>query len=424
MDDLPKLCRLPEELRVASVSIGAQLASKGARVWVVGGAVRDQVLGRVPTDVDLATDATPDTVEACFEETVPVGKKFGTVLVMRGGLGIEVTTLRAESGYDDARRPSDVKFETSVAADASRRDFSCNAMYLDTQTDVFLDPVQGLADCTERKLRAVGDPAARFAEDGLRILRLARFSAALGMRPDEATVAGARASRGSLRGVSGERLLAELERGFGCGGGDVMLHWLAELGVGRELYPESDDEATTRAAALFASWPEHAGLLEGLLLFLDPSPAGGGSVARRERSESALCGLDMLRPPRQLKKAWSSAWRLAEEIESADLNSLELGDLRLWMREEHWGPASALAMLTASTDSELGAHIASWRAEREELSHDELFPAPWIGAAELRKAGFEPGAIYGELIHQGLRLQLGGVFSSKQDALAWLAEQA
>ena len=134
MKDQPELCRLPEELRAASVSIGAQLASKGARVWVVGGAVRDQVLGRVPTDVDLATDATPDDVEACFDETVPVGKKFGTVLVMRGRLGIEVTTLRAESGYEDARRPKDVKFETSVEADASRRDFSCNAMYLDTQT--------------------------------------------------------------------------------------------------------------------------------------------------------------------------------------------------------------------------------------------------------------------------------------------------
>ena len=423
MEDQPELCRLPEELRAASVSIGAQLASKGARVWVVGGAVRDQVLRRVPTDVDLATDATPDTVEACFDETVPVGKKFETVLVMRGRLGIEVTTLRAESGYEDARRPKDVKFETSVEADASRRDFSCNAMYLDTQTDEFLDPVQGLADCRGRKLRAVGDPAARFGEDGLRILRLARLSAALEMRPDEATVAGARASRASLRGVSGERLLTELERGFGCGAGDVMLHWLAELGVGPELYPDSDDDATARAAALFAAWPEQAGLLEGLLLLLDPSPAGGGSVARRERWESALRGLDKLRPPRQLKKAWSSAWRLAEEIESADLSSLELGELRLWMREEHWGPASALTMLSANTDSVLGAQVASWRAEREELSRDELFPAPWIGAAELGEAGFEPGAIYGELIRQGLRLQLGGVFSSKQDALAWLAEQ-
>ena len=114
MDDFPELRRLPEELRSASLDVGAKLAARGFRSWVVGGAVRDQVLGRIPLDVDIATDATPDDVEACFGETVPLGKRFGTVLVIRGGLGIEVTTLRAESGYADARRPDLVEFGTSV----------------------------------------------------------------------------------------------------------------------------------------------------------------------------------------------------------------------------------------------------------------------------------------------------------------------
>ena len=423
MEDLPELCRLPEELRLASISVGAKLASKGARVWVVGGAVRDQVLGRTPTDVDLATDATPDEVEACFDETVPVGKKFGTVLVMRGGLGIEVTTLRAESGYEDARRPSDVKFETSVAADASRRDFSCNAMYLDTQSGEFLDPVHGLADCRSGKLRAVGDPAARFAEDGLRILRLARFCAALEMSPEEGTVAGARASCSALRGVSGERLLAELERGFASGRGAVMLRMLAEIGVGRELYPDSADGATALSADFFSVWPESAGLLEGLLLFLDPDPSGA-SAPREQRLEAALQALDGLRPPRQLKRSWSASWRLAAEIESTRTDELALGDLRLWMREEHWATASALAMLTVGDSTGHAARIAAWRHERASLSHDELFPSPWIGADELKQAGFEPGAIYGQLMGEALKLQLGGAWTGRQEALAWLGRQA
>lgn len=424
MADFPELRRLPEELRSATLEIGAMLAWSGFRSWVVGGAVRDQVLGRTPTDVDLATDATPDDVEACFKETVPLGKRFGTVLVMRGRLGIEVTTLRAESGYADARRPESVEFGTSVEIDAARRDFTCNAMYLDTQSGEFLDPVHGLADSKLGTLRAVGEPTERFAEDGLRILRLARLSAALEMTPEPATLAGARSSRASLRGVSGERLFAELERGFASDRGAFMLQLLAEIGVGDELFPGCDAGAGARGAALCKMWPGHPELLGGLLLFVDPDPGGAHQGDRSVRGARASLALEALKPPRQLKRAWSESWRLAGELESAGAESVDLGALRLWMREEAWETASALALLCLGAESQPGERIAKWREDRADLSHDELFPEPWIDAAALRNAGISPGEIYGVLLAQALRMQLAGEFSSRDDALEWLAGKA
>ena len=423
MDDLPEIRRMPEALRCASVDLGAELAASGFSSWVVGGAVRDQVLGRTPTDVDIATDATPEEVEACFGETVPLGKRFGTVLVMRGGLGIEVTTLRSESGYADARRPESVTYGTSVAVDATRRDFTCNAMYLDTQNGEFLDPVHGLADTKSAVLRAVGDAASRFEEDGLRIVRLARLAAVLGMKPEAGTITGARLSRASLRGVSGERLFAELERGFASGRGASMLRWLGEIEVVEELYPGFTSGAGARGAALCREWPGEPGLLEGLLLFLDPDPGGGSLGERTARSKLATSSLDSLKVPRGITRSWTACWRLAGELESAAERSVERGDLRLWMREDSWETASALALLTVEAESERGLCIRAWREERQSLSEEELFPVPWIEAATLSEAGVEPGAIYGELLATALRMQLSGEFADKDAAMSWLHQQ-
>ena len=191
----PKLTDLPEGLLNAVRTVAARLSDAGHRSWLVGGAVRDLAMGRVPGDADMATDATPDEVEECFPSTVPLGKRFGTVLVNAGGQGVEVTTLRAEDGYSDGRRPDQVVFGTSVLEDASRRDFTVNAMYLDAISGEFLDPVRGMDSLLAGQLSAVGDAAARFQEDGLRILRLARFSASLRLAPCADTQSGARSSR-------------------------------------------------------------------------------------------------------------------------------------------------------------------------------------------------------------------------------------
>ncbi|MCY3003386.1 MAG: CCA tRNA nucleotidyltransferase, partial [Planctomycetota bacterium] len=206
----PKLASLPETLRSAATGIARRLHAGGFQGWLVGGAVRDLALGRDPKDVNIATDARPEDVERLFPGAKDVGRAFGTLIVVEAGLAAQVTTFRSERGYSDARRPDHVEFGASVEEDSRRRDFTCNALYLDPLDGTCLDPQGGLVDLGRRSLRAVGEPRERFREDGLRLLRLARFAADLDLEVEPATLAGAREAAGAIVGVSGERVLAEL----------------------------------------------------------------------------------------------------------------------------------------------------------------------------------------------------------------------
>lgn len=151
------------------------LCAGGYGAWVVGGAVRDCVLGRIPSEYDICTTATPDEVVESFEETIPTGAKFGTITVKSGSSMFEVTTLRTETGYGDGRRPDVVEWGSSLLTDLSRRDFTMNAMAYDLARGLLHDPFNGIKDLDNRCLRAVGNASRRLSEDGLRILRAYRF---------------------------------------------------------------------------------------------------------------------------------------------------------------------------------------------------------------------------------------------------------
>lgn len=151
------------------------LCAGGYGAWVVGGAVRDCVLGRIPSEYDICTTATPDEVVESFEETIPTGAKFGTITVKSGSSMFEVTTLRTETGYGDGRRPDVVEWGSSLLTDLSRRDFTMNAMAYDLARGLLHDPFNGIKDLENRCLRAVGNASRRLSEDGLRILRAYRF---------------------------------------------------------------------------------------------------------------------------------------------------------------------------------------------------------------------------------------------------------
>jgi tRNA nucleotidyltransferase/poly(A) polymerase len=420
---LPNLNELPRELLEAARSVGGQLAERGHRSWIVGGAVRDLCMGRRPSDVDMATDATPDEVEALFPKVVPLGKRFGTVLVKTAGLGIEVTTLRDEGGYDDARRPDSVVFGTSVQVDASRRDFTCNAMYLDSQTGAFQDPAHGMADLAADRLVAVGDPKLRFQEDGLRIFRLARLAATLGLEPSDETLSGASSSLDSLRGVSGERMMAELTRGFASGEGLCMLRMLSSIGVHQRVFPEASANAPGDCVAVCGELADSPDLLMGLLTFVDPDPLGETTDGRMDRTEAALEGLALFRPSRELKAKFASTWRLCAILEASCLGVVEQGQLLLWMRDSCWSSAVDLALAAARARSADTSVLQRWRLEREALSDESLFPNPWIQPQHLAEVGLPKGPRWREALETSLRMQLGGELNSAEEAMAWLQRQ-
>ncbi len=416
----PSLNELPSDLLGAARQVAESLSQRGHRSWIVGGAVRDLCMGRTPADVDLTTDATPDEVEACFPMTVPLGRRFGTVLVKVGGLGIEVTTLRAEAGYGDARRPDEVVFGTSVLEDAERRDFTCNAMYLDPLTGEFLDPARGLVDLSAGRLVAVGDPLLRFKEDGLRIFRRARFAATLGLEPSDEPAIGASAAIDSIRGVSGERVMAELERGLSSGRGEVMIDHLCRLGVHRRLFPSASPQASEACLAVCRELERPLDLLLGLIIFVDPDPLSSRGEGRGNRSAEALDALGVLRPSRAIKADFTAVWRLAGSLEMAAGELPLRGDLLLWMREPSWGVACELAIASLRASSKSADSVSGWRDEQASLSPSELFPEPWIGPDQLNEVGLAKGPQWSLAMAEGLRMQLGGELESAEDAMRWL----
>ena len=187
------------------------LERAGYRAYLVGGAVRDLLLGLKPTDLDIATSARPDEVKALFSRTLDTGIRHGTVSVQASGCWIEVTTFRAEGPYGDGRRPDFVQYVDDVEADLARRDFTMNAMALDLDGRL-IDPFDGRGDLRRRLLRAVGDPFERFREDGLRLVRAVRFAVHFHLSMDPATEAALAAMADAIRPIALERIGRELER--------------------------------------------------------------------------------------------------------------------------------------------------------------------------------------------------------------------
>jgi tRNA nucleotidyltransferase (CCA-adding enzyme) len=207
----PAKISIPDDVR----DLCERLAERGFRSWVVGGCVRDLLRGEPVSDWDLATDATPEQVRTVFRRTIPTGIAHGTVTVLHRGGSYEVTTLRGEGAYSDGRRPDSVHFVGDIEEDLARRDFTVNAIAFDPRAGAIVDPWGGVADLEGRVLRAVRDPRERFAEDGLRVLRAARFVATLELDLDPATEAAIPGSLETFRKVSPERVHAEWSKLLG-----------------------------------------------------------------------------------------------------------------------------------------------------------------------------------------------------------------
>jgi tRNA nucleotidyltransferase (CCA-adding enzyme) len=204
--DKVDLTRVPKDV----FGLCDKLRGAGHKSWVVGGCVRDLILGRDEiADWDLATDARPEELVKIFPKAIPTGIEHGTLTVVIKGRHYEVTTLRGETTYTDGRRPDSVHFVGDITADLARRDFTINAIAIDPGTGTVIDPFAGQADLAARVLRAVGDPMQRFSEDGLRVLRAARFVATLEVALDPATKSAIGPTLDTYRKVSAERIRDE-----------------------------------------------------------------------------------------------------------------------------------------------------------------------------------------------------------------------
>ena len=199
------MLKIPEKIKFVLNT----LTQNGYEAYIVGGCVRDSLLGLIPSDYDVTTSAKPQEILGLFEKTVPTGIKHGTVTVIIENEPIEVTTFRTEGEYKDSRHPQNVEFVTDLREDLSRRDFTVNAMAFN-ETVGLVDLFGGVSDLKNKILRAVGDSDKRFSEDALRILRLFRFASQLEFTIEEKTLNSALKLQNGLKNISKERIFSEL----------------------------------------------------------------------------------------------------------------------------------------------------------------------------------------------------------------------
>ena len=300
------------------------LLLSGHDAYIVGGSVRDDLLGREPGDWDLTTDGTPDELRAIFPEA-RYENRFGTVAVARDGVEYEITTYRSERGYADHRRPDVVEFAATLGEDLARRDFTVNAMAWGRAAHErggtvasFVDPFDGRADLAAGVIRAVGDPDARFAEDALRMLRAVRLAASLGMRIEGSTFASIARSAPDAAFLSGERVGAELQRMLVAPVPSVGLRLLDRSGLLAIILPELalqrgipqakiagedlwDHTARTVDAAPAGAVPRLAAVLHDIG---KPATFADGHFLHHDVVGSRIAGvvLDRLRVPRETRE--------------------------------------------------------------------------------------------------------------------------
>ena len=202
-----------DSLKTTAREIVAQLQQAGFAAFWVGGCVRDFLLGREPQDFDVATDAKPEQVEKLFKKIIPVGKKFGVIIVVESGHQFQVATFRAEADYQDGRRPEKVVF-ANAEADALRRDFTVNGLFYDPLTKQIHDWVGGEKDLRAKIIRTIGKPEERFGEDHLRLLRAVRFAAQLNFKIESKTFAAIQRLAPKIKLISAERVRDELVKLF------------------------------------------------------------------------------------------------------------------------------------------------------------------------------------------------------------------
>ena len=430
--------------RDIAISILRTLHAAGHEAWLVGGCVRDELRGAVPKDFDIATDARPEQVEAIFPKTIGVGKSFGVMLVLEGGEQFEVATFRAESGYTDGRRPDSVTFG-DAEADALRRDFTINGLFLNPVTNELRDWVCGEADLKAGVLRTIGDPAERFGEDHLRLLRAVRFAAQLDFQIEPATFAAVQQHAENINRVSAERIRDELLKLFRpphaaraldlLRDSGLLAHVLPEmmLTIGCEQSPEYHPEGDVykHIRLMLDKMPADAPAeLPWTILLHDiakPATASVGEDGRIHNYGHDKLGAEMaevilvrLKFPR--KQIDEIVFTVREHMHLAVAPKMRKAKLRRMLLR----PTFELELEQHRIDC-LGSHAKLdiynfLRAEQAALEEMPALIKPLVTGRDLIELGIKPGPPMGKLLNEIRDHQLAEELSTREEALAWATE--
>lgn len=433
----------PEEK--SARKIAARLHTAGYLAWFAGGCVRDRLRGVAPHDFDIATDARPEQVQTLFPRNVAVGAQFGVIVVMDGKLAFEVATFRSDEAYLDGRHPSGVRF-TTPQEDAARRDFTINAIFYDPVAEQIVDYVGGQADLEKKILRAVGDPAARFAEDKLRMLRAVRFATTLDFEIEPATFQAIQQHATDISQVSAERIRDELLKTFRSphrvrgldllDTSGLLSHVLPEVAALHgceqppQFHPEGDVFIHTRLMLSLLP-PEVPDSIFLSVLFHDigkPATYSYNPAEDRIRfSGHDAVGAQMTRDVMQrLRFSNEEIERVVEAVANhmvfKDVTKMRVAKLKRFMARPDFDREIELHRVDClGSHGDLG-NIAFLDQKAAEFASEPLIPPPLITGRDLIGLGLKPGPLFKEILDQVETAQLENRVATPKEALALVQE--
>ncbi len=423
--------------REAATEIVHRLRSEGFQAYLVGGCVRDLVMGREPQDYDVTTNATPDQVLTLFPDALTVGAQFGVVIVPREAGNVEVATFRSDGLYADGRHPREVRYAETPQEDVCRRDFTINGLLYDPLNDQVLDFVGGQADIRARRVRTIGDPVERFGEDRLRMLRAVRFTARFDFKLEPTVLAAIRRLAAQIHDVSAERVRDEIVKILTEGRARQGFELLDESGLLQEVLPEVKRLQGVEQPPEFHPegdvWIHTLLMLEGMreptptlalgVLLHDVGKPPTFSIRERIRFDNHMeVGAKMAEEIcSRLRLSARETERVVELVRQhlrfKDFprmrRSTQLRFLRLEGFEEHLElhRLDCLASHGDLTNYELARRML------EETPQDEIKPVPLLRGDDLIAQGYSPGPLFKQILQAVEDAQLEGRIHTRDEAL-------
>jgi poly(A) polymerase len=429
----------------AARKVAERLHSEGHIAYFAGGCVRDMVRGLAPKDYDIVTDAPPETVQTLFPRTVAVGAHFGVIIVLENSFQFEVATFRSDDAYIDGRHPSAVRF-SSPEEDAQRRDFTINGMFYDPVAEEVIDLVGGRADIAAKLVRAIGDPAKRFGEDRLRMLRAVRFATALDYQIDRPTWDALVANASSINQISAERIRDELVRVFlspnRVRGWDLldssglMRAILPELDAMKgvlqpeQFHPEGDVFVHTRL--MLQLLPQEISVpLVFAVLFHDvakPVTARVDKTGRIRFNDHDRIGAEMTEAiMRRLRFSGAEIDATVEMVRQhmifKDVPNMRVAKLKRFMSRPTFEEELELHRVDCESSHRMLDNYEFLLRKREEFANEPIIPPPLVRGDDLIALGLEPGPKFGQILEAVETRQLEGTLRTREEALEWVKRE-
>jgi poly(A) polymerase len=435
----------PREL---AEQICRKLRQSGYQAYLVGGCVRDLLLGREPADYDVATDARPERVEELFPGSITVGARFGVILVTettRGGAQVEVATFRSDIGYSDGRHPDRVEYAKKAEEDVRRRDFTINGLMLDPQTGVVHDFVRGREDLQAGIVRAIGAPEQRFREDKLRMVRAVRFAARFGYAIEPGTLEAIQALAPQVVEVSAERLRDELTKLLTEGAARRAFELLDETGLLPVLLPEVERMKGVAQPPQFHPegdvWIHTRMMLEGLKPKASATLAWGvllHDVGKPPTFKSAEHTGDRIRFDghdeigarmaaeicRRSRFSGDDSTQIetlvANHMRFKDVRAMRPATLKRFVRLPRFEEHLELHRLDClASHGNLDSYEFVQRFLRETPA-EQVRPPRLITGDDLRQMGFQPGPLFKEILDEIEEAQLDGRLREREEAIEFV----